>query len=38
MAQIEDYDHTFINPQNIPQARHIESFWDPLGRKDFAND
>ena len=30
--------HTCINLQNIPQARHIESFWDALDQKDFAND
>ena len=38
MAQTDDYGHTYINPQNIPQGRHIESFWDALGRKDFAYD
>ena len=38
IAQTDDYGHTCINPQNIPHARHIESFWGTLGQKDFAND
>ena len=27
-----------INPQNIPQARQIESFWGALDQKDSIND
>ena len=38
IAQTDDYGHTCINPQSIPQARHIESFWGALGQKDFDND
>ena len=35
MAQTDDYGHTCINPQNIPQARHVKSFWGALGQKRF---
>ena len=38
MAQTDDYSRTCINSQNIPQARHIESFWGTLDKIDFAND
>ena len=31
MVKNDDFGHTYLNSQNIPQARHIESFYGTLG-------